>query len=130
MSEQATPILDQFLAKSLEYPGSAEAFLKSEVPAFIQEFMAWQFYQSVFMASICLIALTVGIILVVRINKASAAYKKERDYEKDSHTVGRMVSIVGIVLSSVFLSGNIHTLIKIKVAPRVFLLEEVRSLTR
>jgi purine-cytosine permease-like protein len=132
MSEQTqVSILDQFLNKSLEYLSSAEAFLKAEVPAFVQEFMTWKYYEA--MLSIGS-KLFIAIILIIAANLLYKRYKKL--YTEDRHDPDFVPYIVFSIVSGiaafcmvVSLWEPIHTMVKIKVAPRVFLIEQVKELT-
>jgi heme/copper-type cytochrome/quinol oxidase subunit 2 len=136
MSEQiqvaATPIMDQFLVKSLEYLGSAEAFLKSEVPAFIQEFITWKIYEAYLGLTVEILVLVGLICLSFFLVKKNAEYKKEHRYNEGNpaYEIPQVfIAIVGLVMLIAIIC-DLHTIVKIKVAPRVFLLEEVRKLTR
>lgn len=131
MSEQTTvnPILDQFLQKSVEYLSSAEAFLKTEVPAFVQELLAWEFYSSLMCAVALGLVCVISIVLFIRFEKKDRIYFEKRGYH-DSDIVGGQIGCGAVALITFLLTFySVHSMVKIKVAPRVYLLEQVRHLT-
>lgn len=111
-------IVDQFLNKSLEYLNSAEAFLKAEVPAFIQELIQWEFYNALGWGLIQFGMLSITIFVIYKIIKS-------KDYIEFT-----ILPIAFSIIVFTLMVFNINTIIKIKVAPRVFLLEEVRQLVK
>ena len=121
----APTIVDQFLSKSLEYLSSAEAFLKAEVPAFIQEFMTWKFYEALFYFGLWVIPTIVACSIGV------FSYRKYKNTGvKDNLEFATFIITVGFLALFINSLVNLPVIIKLKVAPRVFLLEEVRSLTK
>lgn len=122
MSDQTSTISDQFLNKALEYLSSAEAFLKAEVPAFIQELLLWNFYES-------LVFLVVGVLLLVA---AGVLFYKpiKAKYFEDHHGPMVIFGFMFFLIGTGMVISNGLDMIKIKVAPRVFLLQEVKNLTR
>jgi len=114
----APNVMDQFLNKSIEYLSSAEAFLKAEVPAFIQEFMTWKLYESV----IDLVGTVVLIgILSFSCNKFYKANKKHNENKYGSHeglVMGFIMTGLAAFALLVALAQPIQKIIKIKVAPR------------
>lgn len=118
--------VDQFLTKSLEYLSSAEAFLKAEMPEFIKELLAWSFYNAMF-KGIILLVLFIGFAIL-----SFTFYKKHLKKPVDCYDLGTFL-IGGLAFIFIFgglLVCQIQTMIKIKLAPRVFLIEQVRDLTR
>lgn len=111
------PITDQFLSKSLEYLGSTEAFLKAEVPAFIQEFITWKFYENGADIILCIF----GLFLMYKLSKILI-----------KETLEPFIVATGFcgVILGVQLYCSTLNMIKIKVAPRVYMLEQVKSLIK
>lgn len=121
-------IVDQFLNKSLDYLGSAEAFLKAEVPSFIQEFMSWKMYESSFGLTVCLIGIIVSILLSIYFFKKTLKFE---DYDA-AFFCKIMVFVSGTLTSILLISAISYTkdIIKLKVAPRVYLLEQIKHITK
>jgi hypothetical protein len=117
--DTSAEILNGFLTKSVEYLNSAEAFLKAEVPSFIQEYMAWEFYSALFSGSLWLIATIFLIWIGVKLIKA-------RNHDNMPGEIALLVA--GFTL--LFTISNFYTMVKIKVAPRVYLLQELREQIR
>lgn len=120
--ENAKPILDQFLNKTVEYLSSAEAFLKAEVPTFVQEYMNWIFYSSLFNVIIFLLGAVIAAYFINKICKI--------EYPSDEESGIFIVSCIALVLFSTIIFFEAKRVIKIVVAPRVILLEEVRDLIK
>lgn len=123
-------IVNNFLSKILSYLESAEAFLKAEIPAFVQEFMNWHLYEAIFYLSIWVISAVICFALALKFSKLNTKYRLDNRDRSNSDYEGMCVTFIVFGLCLILSSCiNIHTIIKLKVAPRVFLLEEVRDMT-
>ena len=105
----------QFINKALEYLNSAEAFLKAEVPAYVQELLIYNFYSNLFMLISCIMGQLIIFFIVYKL------YKKH-------YIVSEIMAVIIPVLTIVMIVNGVRSvdkLIKIKVAPRVFLIEHL-----
>ena len=115
-------ILNKFIEKSLAYLSSAEAFLGKEVPSYIQELLTFKFYES-------LVFLGFGLFfIVITVLTLKYVWKLTEDKHGDARDVPRffigIFGTLGIVLVTfIGLMDSSVTLIKIKTAPRVYLVE-------
>lgn len=109
-------LLNSFTAKALEYLNSAEAFLKAEVPAYVQELLLYNFYSNL----IGLIPLLIGASICIFI------LYKARKYVNNPDVIFALFPAIALVLCLAGAFDNINTIIKIKVAPRVFLIEHLK----
>lgn len=114
-------ILDAFLGKTLEYLNSTEAFLQKNVPAYVEELLLFNFYSALFGAIVTVSILAIALIFLWNYVRK---YKHLSDDAAFFHGVGifMVITIFGIASYC-----NILTAIKIKVAPRVYLVEKVSA---
>lgn len=115
-------LLESFLGKTLEYLNSAEAFLQKNVPAYVEELLAYEFYSSLFELLFFILILIASIIF----------FKKAKEVEKDMCSgdkvltaISAFVLIVFSVVSVVAIPLTISHMIKVKIAPRVYLVETI-----
>lgn len=108
----------QFINKALEYLNSAEAFLKAEVPAYVQELLMYNFYSNLFMLISCIMGQLIIFFIVYKL------YKKH--YIVSEIMIPAAVIIPALTIAMI-VNGtkSVDKLIKIKVAPRVFLIEHL-----
>jgi hypothetical protein len=123
-------ITEQFLAKTLEYLNSTEAFLQKNVPAYIEELLVFSFYEHV-LSVVFILSLLVGTAFLTFIahKKAKSPERSREGKEGYEFLCGAGVFVTGIFFIMFILSSakNITQAIKIKVAPRVYLVEKLSS---
>ena len=117
-------IMTQFLEKSMSYLQSAEVFTKKELPLFIEETLNFNLYYSSMWIILFLIIIIICSVFMFCIHKVENTFSRT---DKEAFTVMVIVAYFTCVL---FIGMDAKTIIKIKVAPRLFLIEKVRSLTR
>lgn len=117
--------------KILEYLSNAESFVKDQVPDFINQYLTWCFYSNVFFI---ILGFTLFLIpLFVYLVNESKNKGKTREYNRygNPENFPTIVSAIFLILS-IFAFGvffimatvNTYDLIKIKVAPKVYLVDK------
>jgi hypothetical protein len=125
MNEQLQKNLTQltdFLAKST---GQVYDFSKQEVPLFIQEYLAWYYYENLFYAMMWLLTC---IVLSVIAYKSSKHLKLE-GVVGEANALSAMFALIILVCFSISMKYTLDC-VKVKVAPRVILMNEARHLMR
>ncbi len=123
---------EELKKKMVEYLNQLESGLKSakdfsseQVPLLVQEYLNWLFWSSIGMSIICVAIFTV-IYMISR--KCHSLLCPEREAAE------RFLLCVfgGLLLSivSVFFVAGIHDAAKVKIAPRVVILEKVSDLIK
>ena len=125
-------ILNKFAQKALSYLESAEAFTAKELPLYVKELLEFKFYESaislggsVFIAGIMLLAaLVLGVIC-------------KREARKNLNTRSEEVMAFAGAFAFCFLlfafiplvtaKDEVVELIKIKTAPRVYLIDYIKG---
>lgn len=114
----------KFLTDTLQ---QGKDFTVDQAPQFVRELLAWQFYQAAIFTGLGVVIMLAGWIIAAliirRVNKAKA---EKRYSEIDG--VQWLVGIVGTLAGVIILVVNIQAMIQVRVAPRVVIVEMVRSL--
>ncbi len=141
--EAKTDYKDAFLQLALEksklYSGKMEDAIgqgvemaKKEVPELAKEWITWRFYYHLINACVPLVCLIMVMGWIVYWYKVNV---KARWDDEPSHAIFIVSAIFGsaifIGLSiSIFSEDHLSKLIQIKVAPRIYMIEEVSKLIR
>lgn len=88
-----------------------------EIPAFVQEYLAWNFYNGILNSSLIFIIFSICIYLTIKLKKKC---QEEQDFLPFV-----VMMIVPIFLSFVFFVCEVKEVIKIKVAPKAYLMDKV-----
>ena len=106
--------------------GVAQAvdFALQQAPLVVQEFLSWKMGEAIFN---CIFFSIVVIILLSIIVWAKKKIKKLQSYDDDIVFYSMIITfcIVFTVGSTIPIKTNIETIIKIKLAPRVYIIEYV-----
>ena len=106
--------------------GVAQAidFALQQAPLVVQEFLSWKMGEAIFN---CIFFSIVVIILLSIIVWAKKKIKKLQSYDDDIVFYSMIITfcIVFTVGSTIPIKNNIETIIKIKLAPRVYIIEYV-----
>jgi len=127
METTAKELLTVYLEKTLYWLESAGTFVADQIPIFVQEVLAWAFWESIFFATICLLVVIVDIIGAIQLGK-KILWKEEVTYRMDGFNFFLSVLSFLPVLFIIGVFGRIADIIKVLVAPRLFLLEYVKEL--
>lgn len=105
-----------------------ERFIADEIPPFIKEYLHWQFIECFYFP---IFLLLITLIFVMISFKANRAYNnKKQFFEMDAEFISYISAIFGMVSSLMFfiaLAANVPQMIKIKCAPRVYLVEKIEK---
>ena len=112
-------LIEQFFEKLLKYADGAEKFTSDNAPLYIEELLTFGKIEASFglLSSLLLLVLSISIAIV-----SCLVFESE---------VVRVASFVfgapAFVISSIYLPCNFLTLQKIKHAPRVYIMEQLRK---
>lgn len=121
-------ISTELAKKMLEYLNSTEAFLQKNIPAFVEEYLTFYFYQSTFIIAFFLLLLVLSFSLSKISKKHIENFKSLSREDKEFLNVMRTVPFgILLLLNAFVIPININTLIKIKFAPRVYLVDELKD---
>jgi len=129
MEKQLTTIL-QYLIEAIQLG-------KKEIPLLAQEIIKWQLVKNWMTLALALLLIIVGICVIRKGYKwiKEAEAEKEKHGYTDRHETLATIAIVAIagslildVVMPAVLIGSIYELVQIYLAPRVYLLQYVRSL--
>jgi hypothetical protein len=111
---------------------TTQGFITEQTPLYIKEFLSWYFWEAVFYASISAVLLCITLSVALW---ASKKYSKLRakELENDERYSGSSENDEIGVIISLFASGmlllplfiNAHNALKVKIAPRVIIVEEL-----
>jgi hypothetical protein len=111
---------------------TTQGFITEQTPLYIKEFLSWYFWESIFYVSIftALLCVTLGIALW-----ASKKYSKLRAKELENGerygdiSVNFQIAMAFAIATSAMLllpiCINAHNALKVKIAPRVIIVEEL-----
>ena len=125
-----TQIVDKFLNKALGYLESAEAFAQEQIPAFIEEVLRFKVYEESVDILWGLLFIVVGILVIYITSFRKYGDEKETLIESDEDFVpvsfffGLLPIIFGILMG---ITSSLDV-VKIKVAPRMYMLEYIKEL--
>jgi len=136
MNETLEIALTEMVNGAVATAGTAQTFLKEEIPEVLNQVIAWHFLSAI------LLALTFTVFLVISLftikyavtwfKRANANNTNEDSWENNPASVGEIMSTlltVGAVMmvcaSLIIIPVGVCKAVKIKVAPKVFLLEYI-----
>lgn len=115
--------LDQLLKFLTDTLQEGKDFTLEQAPQFVRELLLWRFWHAaVFMAAF------VGVAVVFATFVASAVADGVADTPEENKIIRRWWRIGAAVLAIIAISSNGMTMIQVKVAPRVVLVEMVRDI--
>ncbi|NBO98548.1 MAG: hypothetical protein EBU90_00195 [Proteobacteria bacterium] len=111
---------------------ATQGFVTEQTPLYIREFLSWYFWEAMFYTSISAALLCVTLSVALWASKKYSKLKAE-ELKKDIRYNGasenfQIAMAFALVASAVLLvplSINAHNALKVKVAPRVVLVEEI-----
>jgi len=111
---------------------ATQGFVTEQTPLYIREYLGWYFWEAIFYVSISAVLLCVTLSVALW---SSKKYSKLRPKElergekyggdSEGYVIACMVSLVASVMLLIPLFINVHDALKVKIAPRVVLVEEV-----
>lgn len=122
--------LQNEIAKYLDKLNSGSDYLAQEAPGLIQEYLSWQLssrYIGITFSLVFILAtILISVFLKFKFNHLDVTEQHKRDANSLLIIVVAALSTVPVIY--VFVS--LYTIVQINVAPRVFLIENLISLTR
>ncbi len=110
---------------------NAADLAKTEIPDIIQEWISWEFYSSVTLA-LFFFSMIIGLLCLSK-KVINLCFTYEFHYKEDKNAA-RFLSIgIPLFISSLLFWGccyNSYYAIKIKIAPKVVILEKITSLIK
>lgn len=98
-------------------------FAQEQAPLVVQEFLTWKFSQSVIYTIVALISIGVLGWIFTRARKWASENNDGSEIFGWFGMVGSLIAILSVVFST--LIPNVEQMVKVKVAPRVFIIEWV-----
>jgi len=124
MNEQLQAQLAQILAQIMVSVGEVKDFSIQQLPDIAQQYITYGFWSSVFYVGISILPFLASvIILLLTIHNAL-----KHSHFGDIHFAKCMSSICVGMISGAALFNNIHKLILIKTAPKIWFILEVKNL--
>lgn len=103
---------------------------EKEIPAFITEFLTWRLYDNLISIGLYLIAVIIALIVIFKVLLPLIKWLVMTDYEE---LMGfPIAAIVALLSFTIFMFpvSEIKDCVKIKVAPKVYLVEEAAKLIK
>jgi hypothetical protein len=125
LQEQLTAIVDQ-LQVAIQ---TTVDFTAEQLPILLQEILRWGLAKNIILLVISSTLLLLSIHLIKIFSRIYREGKKKNSYSDDGAITLIFSSILAVV-STLFIVGNILTIAKILLAPRLYLLEYASSLLK
>lgn len=104
-------------------------FASAEIPEYIKELLAWEFCSCLFGAFVAVVVMLVSVVTIVK----SGKILKSHDWNGDAKPGVTIIFICGLMFGvgsvPIFFERSYHA-IKVKVAPRVVLVEKIQELAK
>lgn len=120
---KADSLKQETLEFTLETLQSTKEFVIEETPLVIQEFYNWEITSSIIWTSVWLAIFIISYFAIKKYKK-----KDKESYLDDSEEIFNFFAWVGVVSGGLFFIIDLTDLIKIWVAPRVYLIEHISNL--
>lgn len=119
MNPSNTDQLIKFVTDTLQ---QGKDLVIDQAPTVVKEFLRWNFYQDLFWIGVGLATILTGTIIYYKLKK-SLKGTMEYGFQFVPGAVGWIIGTVAVAI-------NLFDLIKLLVAPRIYLIEYVTSLLR
>ena len=126
MATEKVDFLNKLTEKALKYLESAEAFAKDNIPSFIEEILLYKVYEEGLDCVWGLFVIMLGILglyLFIRKDKDG-----KRLVNSEAGVMIISVGLAPLVLGIIMFFDGLLDVIKIHIAPRMYLLEYFRDL--
>ena len=120
MNEQTKQLLSEYLTKLLHTLEAGATWTAEQVPLVVQEKLAFDFWWAIG-----------GVVLGLLLSLAPIpTWRLTRNWEDEDArgTIRFLGTAIPVVVSTIFLITNVYTLLHILVAPRLYVLEWLRTL--
>lgn len=128
MNPETQQALNQFLQQALAGLQQAGQFTLEQAPLVVQEYLAWMFWSSVLWAGCGVAMLLTALVLGLWVRSAVKRVGWSRDgWPEIPGVIGAVVlTVAGLSM----VMPNIEQAIKIKVAPRVVVMEKLQKMVK
>lgn len=122
MNEELQKVLASLVEKSMKLAEETGTWALEQAPLLIEQFLRWEFYSHLFLLVISIIILIASYFLgKLAIKENEKTYSEMNDF----FFLGGMVgSIIGTVAGLPMFFISIYTMIFIKVAPEIYLIQK------
>jgi hypothetical protein len=130
MSENLTneQILNTFANKMLSAVEGIEAFGKEQIPDYIEQILVYNFWDSLISSALPIIICVFIITTFFLISKKTKWDEKDDTGKTEFHLFGGFIVVFLIVLlSGCFIIPNARKALKIKLAPKVYIVDYLRN---
>ena len=113
---------------------ATQGFVTEQTPLYIKEYLNWYFWESIFFLSMSMIIAGIILGVIIFCHKKIAKIRVEAKNEfianerTEDYIIARVLSIVFFVLMFIPILSNAHNALKVKIAPRIILVQEFKSL--
>jgi len=132
-AKEALPLIQQYAQEVLLWVKSSATFIVDQMPQLVQEVLRWGIASNAF-------GIGLGFIIVLAGVCANSYFLKNRPYFKEwnkdhdemcvTQIFSAVVSAVGYLLGTLLILINTFSLLKVLVAPRLYLLEQLATLAK
>ena len=101
-----------------------------EIPSFITEFLTWRFYENVISIAVYLLLIVVAAIVIAKVLIPLIKFINSTSYEE---LIGFPIAVIVLVSGALLVNFPVEEIkdcVKIKVAPKVYLIEEAAKLIK
>jgi len=110
---------------------ATQGFVTEQTPLYIKEYLNWYFWESIFFLSLSMIIAGIILGVIIFCHKKIAKIRVDKfiaNERIEDYIITRVVSIVFFVFMFIPILTNAHNALKVKIAPRVILVQEFKSL--
>lgn len=118
--------LDELVGWLVDTAKSTETFVVAQAPDVARQIIAWGFWNAVFGLSVCALFVAAGTVMFVRGMRAG----KSAEWREGLYIMALVIGAVVALAASpgLFIFG--HDIIKITIAPKVYLIQEARQMLK
>ena len=101
-----------------------------EIPSFITEFLTWRFYENVISIAVYLLLIVVAAIVIAKVLIPLIKFIISTSYKE---LIGFPIAVIVLVSGALIVNFPVEEIkdcVKIKVAPKVYLIEEAAKLIK
>jgi hypothetical protein len=128
MNEELQRRISSYLDAIETYAQGAGEFATEQAPLVAQEYLSWMFWSSLLTIAAC--ALVITVCTCIMYSAVRYIVRSKDSWDDHPQALFLVFPIMFIFFSAVHAVDNIHVAVKVKVAPRVVLLEKVVELSR
>jgi hypothetical protein len=128
MNEEIQQRISSYLDAIEKHAQGAGEFATEQAPIVAQEYLSWMFWNSTIIIAACALVITVCACIVYM--SVRSIVRTKDPWDDHPEALFLVFPIMFIFFSVVHTVDNIQVSVKVKVAPRVVLLEKVAELSK